>query len=161
MSIKRLIFQKGGIGTSMSRRDTIARLNPLIREHMALNHAYDYALEHLGETDLRPMLHQKQRLARTDVGKLAETVLSCGGIPYSGVDMEPSDFALAEGDDALLFELLDRERAFLDGIKAELNEPHQLRTEAILNVIVGNSEDRLDLLRELTKRRHRPRSVAP
>jgi len=75
--------------------------------------------------------------------------------------MEPSDFALAEGDDALLFELLDRERAFLDGIKDELNEPHQLRTEAILNVIVANSEDRLGLLRDLTKRRHRPRSVAP
>lgn len=160
MSIKRLIFQKGGIGTSMSRKETVARLNPIIEAHLKLNLAYRFAIDHLSDDNVVTALKQQQRTARMDVGKLSETVLSCGGIAFNGVSLNPTDYALDESNDAMLFELLDRERAFNDEVKAELSQPHQLRTEAIINNVLANSEARLGVLREQTKRRHRPREAA-
>ena len=156
MSLKDLIFQKGGIGVSLSRQETVERLNPLIQEHMALNHTYAYAINHTSEAEVSERLASFQKKARVDVGKLMETVLSAGGVAYNGVDMEPEDYTL--NDDNLLFELRDREKAWQDRLNDELSEHnHQIRTKAVLTLLRDNSAERLDYLRGLTRARRRAR----
>ena len=41
--LKAAILKKGWAGRTLSRAETARRLNPLIKAHMALNHAYDCA----------------------------------------------------------------------------------------------------------------------
>lgn len=160
MALKDLIFQKGGIGVSMSRKDTVERLNPLIQSHSRLNHYYNYGIRHLSEPAVAEALARHQKTARTDVGKLAESVLSCGGVPYNATDLEPEAFALPQGDDAMLFELLDREQAFHDQLRDELEHDHQIRSQAIINALLANSAARLDVLKDATRRRRRPANTA-
>ncbi len=155
MSLKDLIFQKGGIGVSMSRRETVERLNPLIKQHMALNHGHNFVVAHLGARAVADDLAALQKVARVDVGKLMETVFSCGGVAYNGVDLEPEDFHLGDDDDAMLFELLDREQAFLQALTEELTQPHQIRTKAVLTLLQTNSQQRVTYLKEQTRRRRR------
>ncbi|MDX1546681.1 MAG: hypothetical protein R3247_06820 [Rhodothermales bacterium] len=155
MSLKDLIFQKGGIGVSMSRQETIERLNPLIERHMALNHRYHNALGHLGRADVAEPLRALLKIARVDVGKLAETVLSAGGVPYNGVAMEPSDYPAEGDDDAVLAALLDEETAWQDTLLDALQADHQIRTAAVLSLLRDNSRDRLDLLKQATRGRRR------
>ena len=156
MALKDLIFQKGGIGVSMSRQDTIKRLNPLIQAHSRLNHYYNFGIRHLKEPALAEALARHQKTARTDVGKLAESVLSCGGVPYNATELEPEAFTLPQGDDAMLFELLDREQAFHDQLSDESKLDHQIRSQAVINVILANSAARLSVLKDATRRRRRP-----
>lgn len=156
MSLKDLIFQKGGIGVSMSREETVERLNPLIEQHMAINHGYNFAINNLSESTVADALSGHQRIARMDVGKMMETVLSCGGVAYNGVDMEPSDFNLGDNDDAVLFSLHDQERDFSHALQEELKLGHQIRSKAILNVVLSNSQKRYQYLKEATMRRRRP-----
>ncbi len=155
MSLKDLIFQKGGIGVSMSRQETIERLNPLIEQHMALNHGYNFAIAHLSERPIADDLAALQKVARVDVGKLMETVFSCGGVAYNGVDLEPDDFHLGADDDAILFALLDEEQALLKALIEAMTLPHQIRTRAILNVVQTNSQQRVNYLKNQTMRRRR------
>ncbi len=156
MGLKELIFNKGGIGVSMSRQETVERLNPLIAHHMAVNHAYQYAVTHLEARDVADELARLQKIARVDVGKLMESVFSAGGTAYNGVDLEPEDFALGDGDDAQLYDLLDREQAFLRALDDESSQPHQIRTTAILNVVRANSRQRIEVLKQNTLQRRRP-----
>lgn len=154
--MKELLLKKGWAGRTISREETVDRLNPLIRQHTALNHAYGAALEATSEADVRDWIGQSQRTARADVGKLAETVFSNGGTAYSGVDLEPSDFDLGEGDDRQLFQLRDLEQAFQDALTRELKETeHHMRTRAVLGVVQTNSQARLNQLEQLTRKRHR------
>lgn len=158
MSLKDLIFQKGGIGQSLSRQDTIDRLNPLIKQHMELNHAHNAVIGALSDADLGAALAAEQRIGRMDVGKLMETVFSAGGVAYNGVELEPSSYHLGDTDDDMLFELLDRETALRDAVDAEFKLDgleHQIRTKAILNNVLTHSQQRLDLLKTATKRRRR------
>ena len=155
MSLKDLIFQKGGIGQSLSRQDTIDRLNPLIKQHMELNHAHNAVIGALSDADLGAALSAEQRIARMDVGKLMESVFSAGGVAYNGVELEPSSYHLGDTDDDMLFELLDRETALRDA-EFKLNGlEHQIRTKAILSNVLTHSQQRLDLLKTATKRRRR------
>lgn len=159
MSLKDLIFQKGGIGQSLSRQDTIDRLNPLIKQHMELNHAHNAVIGALSDADLAAALSAEQRIARMDVGKMMETVFSAGGVAYNGVELEPASYHLGDTDDDMLFELLDRETALRDAVDAEFKLDgleHQIRTKAILNNVLTHSQQRLDLLKTATKRRRRP-----
>lgn len=160
MGLKDLIFNKGGIGPAMSRRETVERLNPLIQRHMELNHNYNFVINHVTEPTVAATLSDLQKVARTDVGKLMETVFSCGGVAYNGVELEPEDFALSPDDDAMLFELRDHEAAFSELIEEDLELDHQIRSQAILNLVLTNSQKRLNVLKDLTKRRRRPQSTA-
>lgn len=152
-----LIFQKGGIGKTISREDTAARVNPILREHIELNHFHDYAISATDDPALAEELRALQRTARADVGKLAETVLSNNGIAYNGTDIEPGSLHL-EGDD-LITALHDKEASFqnlLEGEMANAND-HHIRTKAILGVVLKNSQMRSSALRVAQKQRERMR----
>lgn len=160
MSLKDLIFQKGGIGVSMSREETVERLNPLIEQHMKLNHAYNDAIARLSDRTIADELATQQRTARMDVGKLMETVLSAGGLAYSGTDLEPGDVHTGDGDDEMLFTLRDQEEAFLKMVSDASSPDHQMRSKAILGVVENNSRQRFSVLKDHTNRRRRKTSVS-
>ena len=153
--VKKLLLKKGWAGRTLSRQETIERLNPLIEQHMALNHAYNYVIAACTEQDLTTHLAGFQKIARVDVGKLMETVFSCGGVAYNGVEMEPDDFKLDEHQDEMLFQLRDQEQAFGEALAGEESLEHQMRTRAILTLLRTNSQERLDYLKVNTKRRRR------
>lgn len=156
MSLKEAFLKKGWAGRTISREETVARINPLLKRHRELNHYYDYAISHCSDSGVAAALAAQLKVARMDAGKLAETVFSNGGTAYNGTDLEPEAFTLPDGDDALLFALYDRERAFLDVLKAEAGVEHQMHTRAILGVVEANSLARVDLLKQTTRLRRRP-----
>lgn len=153
--LKRLIFNRGGIGKALTREETVDRLNPILEQHTRLNRSYDAVIRDLSDRDVAQTLEQLQKTARTDAGKLSETILSAGGGPYTGTDLEPEDFDLGSDDDEMLFELRDLEQALYDTVTEERDRNHQMRTDAILQVVQNNSEERLDYLKEHTRHRRR------
>lgn len=155
MGLKELLLQKGWAGQTLSRDETIERLNPIIRQHMELNHAYNYVIAHCSEKDVTDALSAFQKVARVDVGKFMETVLSCGGRAYNGVDLDPDAVDLGQDDDEMLLQLRDLESAFRDTLSAEKDVEHQMRTRAVLALIDANCQKRLDYLKVNTKRRRR------
>jgi hypothetical protein len=156
MSFKEAFLKKGWAGRTISREETAARINPLLKQHRELNHYYNYVLTHGSDANVAAALGDLQKTARMDVGKLAETVFSNGGTAYNGTDLEPENFALAAGDDAMLFALLDLEKDFLETLKAEHDVEHQMRTRAILGVVEANSQARSTFLKQETRLRRRP-----
>jgi len=156
--VKSALLKKGWAGRTLSREETVERLNPLIKQHMALNHAYTYVVGACSEEDVAAALAGMQKTARIDVGKLMETVFSCGGVAYNGVDMEPEAFALDPEDNEMLFELRDQEQAFRDALAEELTLEHQMRTRAVLTRLQTNSQKRFDYLKVNTKKR-RPKAA--
>ena len=151
-SLKDLLLGKGWAGTTISRDETIERLNPLIRQFMEMNQSYRAVIRDHDDPSVIQTLKDLQKTARTDVGKLSETVLSCGGAAYNGTDLKLADFDLGGDDAEMVFQLQDLEDEFQDALEAELNDvEHQMRTRAILNVVLTNSEQRLETLRGLTR----------
>ncbi len=146
--IKELLLQKGWAGKTISRSETVERMNPLIRELINLNYHYDAFIKSLPEGSLRDALDSAQKTARMDAGKMAETVFSCGGTAYNGTDLEPDSFSTDSDRMRAIKNLADRETAFLELLSAESDVEHQMRTRAILSVVSGNAEARLKLLQE-------------
>jgi len=149
--VKAALLKKGWAGRTLSRKETVDRLNPIIRDHMALNHTYNYVIQHCGNESQANLLSDIQKTARMDIGKLMETVFSCGGVAYNGVDMEPEDFAPDTSD--LLSALQEQETTFRDFLSAETAQEHQMRTRAVLQRLQRHSEDRLELLRTLKRQK--------
>ena len=143
--IKAALLKKGWAGRTLSRADTAHRLNRLIRTHMALNHAYNCAINRCSDKQLHERLSALQKTARTDVGKMMETVFSCGAVAYNGTDLQPAQFELPAGKEFTA--LQSHEEAFLAELLAEKALEHQMRTEAVLNRLVISSRDRLEYLR--------------
>lgn len=150
MGLKELILQKGWAGTTFSRPETVARLNPITQKLIELNSAYEYAIEHLIERDVAKRLEDFQRTSRTDIAKLRESVLSCGGVPRMGVDLD--DVTLDADDAGMLRQLRDMETSFLETVEAEQKENHQIRSRAILGVVNTSSQERLTYLRDRAKK---------
>ncbi|WP_457653911.1 hypothetical protein [Rhodocaloribacter sp.] len=155
MGLKEVFLKKGWAGRTISREETVERLNPLIRQLTELMYDYRYVVEHLSERAVAAALDAALKTLRADIGKLSETVLSNGGVAYNGTDLDPAAFDLGSDDDEMLFNLLDAEQAFQERIAAEKEVEHQMRTRAILGVVAQNSRDRLVLLRTHTSRRRR------
>lgn len=153
--IVRLLFNRGGIGTSMSRAETIEHINPIIEQHMRLNRSYNYVIDHASEGGIIGRLKEMQKKARADVGKLSETVLSAGGAAYTGVDLRDETFDLGGDNSEMLFQLLDFEQSLYDAVTEELGLNHHLRTQAILENVQRNSKERLGYLKATTKSRPR------
>ncbi len=155
--IAKLLFQKGGFGQTISRGETVERLNPIIEAHYRLNRSYERVIAQHPQDDVAATLRRMQKAARGDVGKLSETVLSAGGVHYNGTDLREADLGLSDDPTERLFQLRDREEAFRDRVADELDEiTHQLRTQAILELVKTNSGQRLKGLREMTGPLHRP-----
>ena len=148
-----IFLKKGGAGFSIGREETAQRLNPLIEKLIVLNHCYDYVILHTSNPDTAERLEAFQKIARADVGKLSETILSNGGVPYNGIDLEASNFNLGTGDAEMLRAVLDQERAFLDAIAAERKVRHHIRTQAILEKVHSNGQARLSFLENAIKQK--------
>jgi hypothetical protein len=156
MSFKEILLKEGWAGKTLSRPETVERVNPVIRSHTALNHAYAYAIRHLQDREIADRLNAFQRRARMDIGKLAETVFSAGGAAYNGIDMEPDDVRMPDGDDEILYRLVDQEQEFRALLALELTQEHQIRTRAILRAVEINVLERQSYLGDVTRRRPRP-----
>ncbi len=141
-SIKEAVLRKGWAGRTLSCADTAARLNPLLRDHVALNRAYDRAADTCPDAHIAEKLTGLQKKARVDVGKLSETVLSCGAPAYSGVEREPEEVLHTS-----LLDVADLERAFGEALEHERKLEHQMRTQAVLQRLVRHSEERLEFAR--------------
>ncbi len=150
-NIKELFLQKGWAGKTISRPETIERLNPLIEQHIRLNNDYGYVIKSHPSDVVRGKLDSTQKIARANVGKLSETVYSCGGVAYTGVDLEPSAVDLGSDGQAMLQSLLRSETSFAEALEAESGIEHQMRTRAIIGAALSSSTDRKSLLEELLR----------
>lgn len=156
-TLKELLLGRGWAGRTISREQTIARINPLIEQHVKLNHSYRAVSRSHSTPKVSRTVEGLLKTARTDVGKLSETVFSAGGSAYNGTDLEPEDFDLGDDDATMLAALQDLEQDFHDTVTHERDEvEHQMRTRAILEVVQGNSEERLDTLTSLIRSQSRP-----
>lgn len=160
MGLKEAFLQKGWAGKTLSRTETIERLNPLLERMLPLMHTHRYVIDHVSDATVSEQLETMHKTLRADIGKVTETVLSCGGVPYTGVELDPAAVRPGDTDDAMLFTALDEEQAFHDALQAEADQPHQMRTRAILGAVAANSAARLDALKALTLHRRRPHPVA-
>ena len=154
MGLKEIIFNKGGIGPSLTREQTVERLNPIIRRHAELNHYYQHVIRHSPDETIASELEGLQKTARQDAGKLRESVFSAGGTAYSGTDLEPDQFDLGDDFVAMLIDLHNREENFREEVEKELdldNPPHQIRSRAILQNCEAHSRERLSYLKEQTR----------
>ena len=150
--IKEFLLNRGWAGQTLSRSETVERLRPLVQQHIELNHHYNAAARHCDDARVVDVLERLLNTARTDVGKLSETVLSCGGTPPNGTELEPEDFAL-RGTLLDLFETLHAlETEFNDALAQELDLEHQMRTRGVLEAVKSNSQDRLNALKALHRR---------
>jgi hypothetical protein len=151
--IKEAILNRGWAGQTITRAETAERLNPLILQFLKLNHNYQYVIRSHTDSALTDALKRVQKTARADVGKLSETVLSCGGTPENGTDLEPTDFNLGNDELDMLYQLEDLETEFNETIEREIDEvEHQMRTRGILEAVKSNSSERLELLSDLIDR---------
>ena len=154
--LKELLLQKGWAGKTISRQETIDRLNPIIEQLIRLNYSYDAAERNTKNARLASGIATRQKVARADAGKLAETVFSCGGTAYNGTELEPSDFDTRESNVSMVEHLLELEQDFRKTLEAEKQVEHHMRTRAILSVLKKNSDGRLDFLRETNKEIRKP-----
>lgn len=143
MGIKELLLQKGWAGRTISRDETAERLNPIIRIMTEMMHRYAGVREQANAEE-RPEIERVLKTLRADIGKVAETVFSCGGTAYSGTELEPDDFAAGSNG---WQSLLDAEDVLAAALREEKNVEHQMRTRAILGVVAENHEDRMKLIR--------------
>jgi hypothetical protein len=151
--IKEAILNRGWAGKTITRAETVERLNPLILQFLKLNHNYQYVIRTHSDTAATEALQRVQKTARADVGKLSETVLSCGGTPENGTDLEADDFNLGDDELDMLYQLEDLETEFNETIERQLDEvEHQMRTRGILEAVRSNSRERLELLGDLIDR---------
>jgi hypothetical protein len=149
-TLKELLLGRGWAGRTISREQTVERINPLIEQHVRLNHSYRAVSRAHSNREVSTTIEDLLKTARADVGKLSETVFSAGGSAYNGTDLEPEDFDLGRDDAQMLETLQALEQDFHDAVTHERDEvEHQMRTRAILEVVQGNSEERLDTLKSL------------
>lgn len=146
MGIKELFLQKGWAGRTIDRAETIERINPMIRTMSELMHLYLAA----GESNVKPELKQgiedSLRTLRMDIGKMCEIVFSCGGVAYSGTDLETEDFRLGnELSDAIA----SKEQQLRDALDEQGKIEHQMRSRAILLNVDNNQKTRMNAVRGL------------
>lgn len=151
--IKEALLGRGWAGKTLSRAETAERLNLLIEHQSKLNRKYGYVIRNHGDERVVDVLERLQKTSRVDVAKLSETVLSCGGTPYSGTDLQPSDFDLGDDPLTMLQHLEGLETDFHEALAHELDEvEHQMRTRGVLEAIQSNSTDRLNALEALIRK---------
>lgn len=151
--IKEVLLGRGWAGKTISRAETVERLNPILRQFLELNHNYQYVIRSHSDSAVSEALQRVQKTARADVGKLSETILSSGGSPENGTDLEPDDFDLGDDELEMLYQLQDLETEFSEVVAHELDDvEHQMRTRAILEAVQSNSSERLELVDDLIDR---------
>ncbi len=149
--LKDALLNKGWGGRTITRQETLERLNVILRPFHEMTYTYDVAIERLSNAESRERLKSFQRTTRADGGKLAESVLSSGGVPESGVDMELRDFDPGNDDASIVAHLIDLENALLDRVAEERKVSHRMHTRAVLGAVEKNAKERLDYLKSIRK----------
>lgn len=148
MTMLKALLNKGGAGKSISRVETAERLSALMRSYNELMYSYDAAIGVASETPAEG-LEELARVVRDDIGKLSELILSAGGIPPSGTDIEPENVSVGNSEDERLETLMRLEREFGEALKAESAVRHQLRVVAGLDNTSARTSERLAGLEQL------------
>jgi hypothetical protein len=150
------ILNRGGAGRSMTREESVEALVPLVVEHQRLLLAYEAAIRTLGDRGLADRLNDGMNRARTELGKLRETIFSLGGDSPNGVGLD-TDVHLGTTDAEIVHALDERERAYRDALARNLALPHhQLRSTAIIENNIKGTKARLDVLHPVVTRMRRP-----
>lgn len=153
----RPILNKGGAGRYATREESAERLMPLVRQHHELLHAYDEVLGNIDDAEIKASIESVMPRARTESGKLSETVFSMGGTPPNSTDLEPASSNSTHSDAELLYDVLNLERAYTEAASEEVDAiHHQERTRAILKVVTEGSEARQEVVRTITNRLPQP-----
>lgn len=147
MGLKELVLKQGWAGRTLSRSETIERINPIIGEMNELMYAYTAALDE-AEPSVRAEIEPGLKKLRADIGKLMEIVFSCGGTPPNGTDLETDQF---EYGSQALRRLSEREDGLSGTLKGELDLEHEMHTRAVLSVVAANLEERRRVLRNRTR----------
>ena len=145
MGIKDLVLNKGWAGKTMTRQDTAERLNLLMRPIIELMYCYEQVL---GTSDAQETLSDIEAVLpdlRADIGKIGETIHSCGLPAYSGTDLNAAHFA----SDLKWAAVLEREEAFFKLLEEEHAHEHHMRTRAVLGAVATNSETRQQLVKKI------------
>lgn len=151
------ILNKGGAGISLSRQETVDRINPLLKKLIALNHAYRDVIARTPDPEIAGQLQAFLKIARTDVAKMSESIYSAGGRAYTGVDIEPGSVRTADNENELIPSLKDLEKEFVDLMEGEMKVKHQIHTRAVLSNVYTNALGRLNYLLEITGGKKRKR----
>lgn len=155
--VLRPILGRGGAGKYITRAESVERLLPYVPMHHRLLHAYDYTLERMRDDAGKERLLALMPLARTEAGKLSETIFSLGGTPSNGTNLEPGETGVGSADAEMLHHVADMERAYHDALLEEVDAVHhQERTRSILQAVATGSAARLEAIREITNRLPRP-----
>jgi hypothetical protein len=144
MGIKDLFLKQGWAGKTIGRPETIDLLNPIIRTMNELMQCLGALSASSTNADQKARLEETLRVLRMDIGKMCETVYSCGGVAYSGTDLEAADFASSTPAD-----LSGLESRLAEHLAAQHKIEHQMRTRAILGVVEENQKARKNALRNL------------
>ncbi|OZC02621.1 hypothetical protein [Rubricoccus marinus] len=149
--VLRPILNKGGAGNYISREESVDRLVPVVADQLGLLRDYDYVAKRLDAPAVRQRFEEVVLPnVRTELNKLYETIFSLGGSAPTGADMDWSASGLDGNDTDSLKTLLERDRAFGDRLRDEVEAVHhQERTRAILGHNADKSNDRLNMLRAL------------
>jgi ElaB/YqjD/DUF883 family membrane-anchored ribosome-binding protein len=131
MGIKDIFLKQGWAGKTIGREETIERLNPILRTANELMQRLGAFAAESSDQDVKTRIEASLRIHRMDIGKLCETVFSCGGVAYSGTDLSLNENTLS------------------DMLAAESKIEHQMRTRAILGVLQENQRARQNSLRNL------------
>lgn len=146
MGIKELILQKGWAGRTIDRAETIERINPMIQTMTELMHLYMAAAENTANTDLGQRIDASLRTLRMDIGKMCEIVFSCGGVAYSGTDLDTADFRLGNG---LPGAIESKEQELRTALETQESVEHHMRSRAILLNVDTNQKTRMNDVRGL------------
>ena len=134
MSIKEILLNKGWAGRTISRPETVIQLNPHIQTMVNLLHAYNILAERDSGGYEKSSMGDQVRILRMDIGKMSETISSCGGIP----ERSPQS-SIVRGS-AEWSDIVAVEKSLLNMILAEKEIEHQMRTRAILSKVQENTE---------------------
>lgn len=141
------LLNRGGAGKSLSRAETVAQASSLITRHIALLRSYDRLVEAMAPDDESvEQIRKLQKQHRADIAKLCEIVLSANGTP-------PREAAPLEGSgiDSLLRSLTDGERSLREELEAQLAKKHHMRTIAVLETLLANTEERIGILQTVAR----------
>ena len=155
--VLRPVLGRGGAGHYIDRAETVERLLPLVDQHQRLLLAYDYTLSRLHDAEGKERLMALMPYARTEAGKLSETVFSLGGTPSNGTQFEPEAFGTGSTDGEMLHHVLEMERDYHEALTDEVDAVHhQERTRSILQAVAKGSGARMEAIRQVTNRLPRP-----
>ncbi len=146
MSIKEILLNKGWAGRTISRAETVDQLNPHIQAMSNLLYAYNLMEDNDIDSFDEASMGEHIRVLRMDIGKMSETIASCGGISLRSPERS------LVGESTEWSNIIASEKALQKMILAEQEIEHQMRTRAILSKIAENTDLRIQQLSRLVQK---------